>query len=225
MKPRLIIEQSAIDLGVGNACALVIQGIKVVSDQSFSALLTENLNRVGEQLSALTSSSVYNGFALQLQQMGYPHTVSANEKILKNFISRGVRSINNVVDAYNAVAIRHGVSIGVHDYHHADDIRVFRTPQPFAFRPLFAKKDIAVPTGDLVYACGEKVLACIGKTDADAHDFRLTEKTSTLVAIVLGHQHTSMAFNRAVLEELQAVLGQRLPGLSHYFLEREVATG
>lgn len=220
MNPRLIIKKSAIDLGIGNACAAVIQGITVSEDQSFLPVLTDNLNHVASRLGELESNSVYKGFARQLQKMGYHNTVSANEKILKSFISKGVRPINNIVDAYNAIAIRHGVSIGVHTYHRPDDIQVFRSEKTMTFRPLFAKKDAIVPIGDLVYTCADALLACIGKTDADAHDFRLTNESSSLVAVVLGHDDTPLDFNKAVLEEFVGTLSEKMPSLDHYFLER-----
>ena len=66
----------------------------------------------------------------QLKKLGYENTVSANEKLLRRFIAKGVYPINNIVDAYNAVAIRHGVSIGVHTYHRRDDIYVMRSEAP-----------------------------------------------------------------------------------------------
>ncbi|MFW0754377.1 phenylalanine--tRNA ligase beta subunit-related protein [Pseudomonas sp. H11T01] len=220
MTNRLIIQKSAADVGANNACAAIIEGITVSSDQSFLPVLTANLNHVASRLCELDSNRVYMGFSHQLQKLGYHKTVSANEKILKSFISKGIRSINNIVDAYNAVAIRNGVSIGVHTYKQANDIHVFRSEKPMSFRPLFAKKEVTIPVGDLVYTSGESPLASIGKADADAHDFRLTDESSSLLVVVLGHEDTPHAFNQAVIEELVDALREKMPTLSYHFLER-----
>ncbi len=222
IKPRLIIQKSASDLGINNACAAVISNVTVSDDQSFMGVLQSNLNHVASHLNSLISNSVYEGFSRQLKKLGYENTVSANEKLLRRFISKGAQPINNIVDAYNAVAIRHGVSIGVHTYHHQEDIHVFRSEQPRNFRPLFAKKDITIPTGDLVYSCGDVPLASIGKVDADAHEFRLTQDSSNLLVVVLGHDETPGAFNRSIIEELIDMLRQKMPSLNHYFLETVV---
>lgn len=219
MKNRLIIRKSASDVGIHNACAAVVEDITVSDDQSFVSLLQSNLNHVASHLNALESNRVYEGFAKQLGKLGYVNTVSANEKLLRRFIANGVRPINNIVDAYNAVAIRHGVSIGVHTYHDRDDIYVMRSEKPRTFRPLFAKKDITIPVGDIVYTCGDEPLASIGKVDADAHDFRLTNASSSLLVVVLGHEDTSLAFNQSVIAEFVDTLRQTMPDLNHHFLE------
>lgn len=219
MKKRLIIKKSASDLGINNACAAVIEDITVSDDKSFLGVLQSNLNHVASHLDQLPWNVIYDGFALQLKKLGYENAVSANEKLLRRLIAKGVRPINNIVDAYNAVAIRHGVSIGVHTYHQQDDIYVMRSEKPRVFRPLFAKKDVTIPTGDIVYTCGDVPLASIGKVDADAHDFRLTEESSSLLVVVLGHDDTPLAFNQAVIGELVDTLRQRMPALSHHFLE------
>jgi DNA/RNA-binding domain of Phe-tRNA-synthetase-like protein len=130
MKSRLIIRKSACELGINNACAAVIEDITVSDDQSFVGVLQSNLNHVASRLNELDSNVVYEGFARQLKKLGYENTVSANEKLLRRFIAKGVYPINNIVDAYNAVAIRHGVSIGVHTYHQKDDIYVMRSDKP-----------------------------------------------------------------------------------------------
>jgi len=223
MTANLIINPCAAALGAGNACAVVLENIQVNNDPGYVPLLTRNLNQVASHLDNLVSNPIYDGFSRQLQEMGYPNAVAANEKLLKAFISRGVRSINNVVDAYNAIAIRHGVSIGVHTYEQAEDIHVFRAAAPMKFRPLFAKKDATVAPGDLVYTCADALLACIGKTDADAHEFRLTDSSSRLVAVVLGHHDTPRAFNQQVLVELVDTLRETLPGLQHHFLSSAAA--
>ncbi|WP_025855784.1 phenylalanine--tRNA ligase beta subunit-related protein [Pseudomonas sp. CHM02] len=219
MNSRLIIKKSACELGINNACAAVIEDITVSNDQSFVAVLQSNLNHVASRLNELESNIVYEGFAKQLKKLGYENTVSANEKLLRRFIAKGVYSINNIVDAYNAVAIRHGVSIGVHTYHQQDDIYVMRSDKPRVLRPLFAKKPITIPVGDIVYTCGDVPLASIGKVDADAHDFRLTKDSSRLLVVILGHDDTSLTFNQAVIEELVDTLRQKMPNLSHHFLE------
>ncbi len=223
MTARLVINSCAAAVGAGNACAVVIEDIEINRDSCFVPLLTHNLNEVASRLGDLAANPVYQGFARQMQEMGYPTTTAANEKLLRSFIAKGVRSINNVVDAYNAIAIRHGVSIGVHTYEQAEDIHVFRAQAPMKFRPLFAKKDAAVPVGDLVYTCADDLLACIGKTDADAHDYRLTESSRRVVAVVLGHRDTSADFNQKVLEELVDALREAMPGLRHHFLQRTAA--
>jgi DNA/RNA-binding domain of Phe-tRNA-synthetase-like protein len=219
MKSRLIIRKSACELGINNACAAVIEDITVSDDQSFVGVLQSNLNHVASRLNELDSNIVYEGFAKQLKKLGYENTVSANEKLLRRFIAKGVYPINNIVDAYNAVAIRHGVSIGVHTYHQKDDIYVMRSDKPRVLRPLFAKKAITIPVGDIVYTCGDVPLASIGKVDADAHDFRLTKDSSRLLVVILGHDDTSLQFNQGVIEELVDTLRQKMPNLSHHFLE------
>ncbi|MBY8950140.1 MULTISPECIES: phenylalanine--tRNA ligase beta subunit-related protein [unclassified Pseudomonas] len=219
MKSRLIIRKSACELGINNACAAVIEDITVSNDQSFVGVLQSNLNHVASRLNELDSNIVYEGFARQLKKLGYENTVSANEKLLRRFIAKGVYPINNIVDAYNAVAIRHGVSIGVHTYHQKDDIYVMRSDKPRVLRPLFAKKAITIPVGDIVYTCGDVPLASIGKVDADAHDFRLTKDSSRLLVVILGHDDTSLQFNQGVIEELVDTLRQKMPNLSHHFLE------
>lgn len=220
MTTRLIIHESAANIGVGNACAAILTGISVSGDKTFVPALTANLNYVASRLPSLCSNRVYNGFARQLELLGYHETISACEKILKSFIANGIRSINNVVDAYNAVAIKHSVSMGVHTFEKQQDIHVFRSEQPMRIRPLFARKEVTIPVGDLVYSVGDSTLATIGKIDADAHDFRLTPDSHSLVVVVLGHEDTSYDFNKGVISELIESLSNVMPGLNHQFLER-----
>ncbi len=219
MKSRLIIKKSASDLGINNACAAVIEDITVSNDQSFLGVLKTNLHHVASHLHELESNVIYGGFGRQLRKLGYDNTVSANEKLLRRLIAKGVYPINNIVDAYNAVAVRHGVSIGVHTYHQQDNVYVMRSDKPRAFRPLFAKKDVTIPVGDIVYTCGEQPLASIGKVDADAHEFRLTEASSSLLVVVLGHDDTPLEFNQAVIAEFVDTLRQTMPALRHHYLE------
>ena len=219
MRSRLIIKKSASDLGINEACAAVIDNVTVSNDPSFVSILQNNVNAVASHLNELDSNVVYKGFTTQLRKLGYENTVSANEKLLRRFIAKGVHPINNIVDAYNAVAIRHGLSIGVHTYHQQDDIYIMRSEKPRAFRPLFAKKDVSIPVGDIIYTCGDVPLASIGTVDADAHDFRLTEASSSLLVVVLGHDDTPLDFNKAAIEELVDILRQKMPALSHRFLE------
>lgn len=219
MKSRLIIERSACELGIHNACAAVIEGIRVRNDPCFMGMLQSNLNEVASHLNDLDSNVIYSGFSRQLKKLGYENPTSANEKLLRRFIAKGAYSINNIVDAYNAVAIRHGVSIGVHNYPGDDDIHVLRSQHSRPFRPLFARKDVTIPAGDIIYTCGDETLASIGKIDADAHEFRLTAQTTRLLVVVLGHDDTSFEFNQAVIEELVETLRQQVPALTHEFLE------
>lgn len=220
---RLVIHESAADLGVGNACAAVLTGISVSADKTFVPALTANLNHVASRLRSLESNRVYNGFAHQLERLGYDETISACEKILKHFIANGIRSINNVVDAYNAVGIKHSVSMGVHTFEQAEDIHVYRSAVPMSIRPLFAKKEVAIPVGDLVYSVGDSALATIGKIDADAHDYRLTQDSHSLVVVVLGHEDTSYDYNKGVINDLIDSLGEVMPDMNHHFLERTFA--
>jgi len=53
MKPRLIIQKSASDLGINNACAAVIDNITVSDDRSFMGVLQNNLNHVASHLNNL----------------------------------------------------------------------------------------------------------------------------------------------------------------------------
>ena len=62
-------------------------------------------------------------------------------------------------------------------------------------------------------------LASIGKVDADAHDFRLTNASSSLLVVVLGHDDTTFEFNQTVIAEFVDTLRQTMPALNHYFLE------
>ncbi|MDH0302519.1 MULTISPECIES: phenylalanine--tRNA ligase beta subunit-related protein [unclassified Pseudomonas] len=216
---RLRVRPCATAVGVCNPCAAVISNVRVAQEPTYLPVLQENLNAIAERMGTLHDDPVFTGFASQLASLGYPGTMSANERLLKNFVARGVKSINTLVDAYNAVAIRHGISIGAHRFDEDRDIEVFRAPEPMRIHPMFARKACEVPAGDLLYAVEGQPLAVLGSLDADSHEHRITAEVERVVVVILGHEYTSAAFNRARIAEVIELLGQSMPQMQAHFLE------
>lgn len=181
------IEQSLAEAGLSHALLLVVNGIIVSpSKEEFknrcADTVTDNLpsdndkfNRGMRQL--ITKTTGKNTF------------LTAGEKLRENFISRGFRSINNVVDAYNEAAFYYGIGIGGHDITSLNEnahIEIRLSEENEKITPLFKTQSKNIKPNEVVYGEGRNIMAWIGTQDMDSEDFRITEKSRKCAFIIMG---------------------------------------
>ncbi|PYA56558.1 hypothetical protein DMW53_22385 [Serratia marcescens] len=122
---------------------------------------------------------------------GKCHLKTAGEKLRENFSSRGFRSINNVIDAYNEAAFHYGIGIGGHDLFSVDPlakVEVTLASDDECIIPLFQNSEKKVNYGELIYTANDKVMAWVGSKDVDSDCFKISEITTDCLFVILGHE-------------------------------------
>lgn len=201
---KLLISKQAKELGIKNPVVGRIDNVKV---EPTSDLLSSKLDIIERELQKdfqnIKMSSQTKGFLELFSLMGYPNTVPAGEKLLDLIIERGRNSYNNLIDSYMMVSALYSSGIGMHDAKGTQrDITVERSDGCQVITPLFKTKQKNVKKDDLIYCCDKKVMAWLGKQDVDSNDFKVTEKTQSLLLVVLGNQKTSKDFNKNCIEKI-----------------------
>jgi DNA/RNA-binding domain of Phe-tRNA-synthetase-like protein len=130
------------------------------------------------------------------------------ERLLTFALKKGdLPAINNLVDAYNLVSLRTGLSLGAHDLDRITlpvTLRLLTGSE--AFVPLGSSEPAPVNAGEFGYVDGQKRLLC--RLDVMQAEFsKVTETTKNVLLIVEGTtEHTAELLNRTVEEVIAAVI-------------------
>ena len=152
--------------------------------------------------------------------MGYDAVVPAGERLLNSFLKSGLKRINNLVDAYNAVSLKYVAGIGLHDVAKVDgDIKIERATGSEKIVPLFQNNARSIPQGDLVYSSQDRVIAWLGKKDVDSNEFKITDDTNQALVVVLGNKLTPTAMTKAMVHEIFDLVSLSCPSATMEFQE------
>jgi DNA/RNA-binding domain of Phe-tRNA-synthetase-like protein len=143
------------------------------------------------------------GFRALFERLGYVNQIPAGERLIQSIRTKGFKKINNIVDAYNLAASLSGSGIGLHDARLlTGDIVVDRTQGGETIVPIFKVKPQEIPGGDVIYSSNGRTLAWLGMRDVDCDEYKVTESTNTIVAIVLGNEATSYDYNMNICKHI-----------------------
>jgi DNA/RNA-binding domain of Phe-tRNA-synthetase-like protein len=221
---KLIIHRSAYALGIRSPVGCIIEGISVREGRWEP--LDQPVARVMEMVQAgiPTQRPEAAGFIALFEQLGYAQQTPAGQRLVEGIARKGFPRYNNIVDAGNVMSAMYCSGLGLHDASELhDDIVVSRATGKEEIVPLFKDKPQRVRYGDLVYASGERLLAWLGRRDVDAHDFRITNETRSLLCLVLGNAQTHHDFNQEICEGFIQLVRLTCPDARVRFLETEAA--
>lgn len=196
---RVHISPAARALGIESPSAGVIYNVSASSEYPI-----EFSRRLDEILSSVAPHSDHAvGYRNIFKNMRYDAVVPAGERLLASFLANGFKRINTLVDAYNAISLKYAAGIGFHDADSMDaDIVVDRAQGGEEITPLFQNKPRKIPAGDLVYSCGRRPIAWLGKRDVDSEEFKITDRTKAVLIVVLGNALTPTTMTTAMVREI-----------------------
>jgi DNA/RNA-binding domain of Phe-tRNA-synthetase-like protein len=215
---RLLVHVNAAarELGVIAPSIGIISGVRVSKEYppEYSSKLDAILHSVGD------GHSSSEGYREVFSRMGYDAVVPAGERLLNSFLKSGLKRINNLVDAYNAVALKYVAGIGLHDVARIDgEMKIERANGSQKIVPLFQNSARSIPQGDLVYSSQDRVIAWLGKRDVDSDEFKITDETSQVMVVVLGNRLTPNAMTKAMVHEIFDLVSLSCPSATVEFQE------
>lgn len=200
---NLHVSRSAFELGIVCPQACLIGPVDpLVPNSSALEREIEAVERLLQDPSQLLANQETQGYRELFRAMGHEELRPAGERLVESFAASGFKRYNNIIDAYNVVAIRHAAGLGLHDASNiAGDIFVDRATGSEEIVPLF--KDVRKPLkpGDLFYSVGRDVLAWLGKRDVDSDHFKVSQATFKVLLVVLGNSRTSKSDTRGICIE------------------------
>jgi len=175
------------------AGAIVFRGVRV--ERASAALRAEILREAAgvrlrfPGLTAIRSSTEVQPFHNILRKAGANPRRDQNsvERLLTFAFKKGdLPKINNLVDAYNLVSLRTGLSLGAHDLDRITlpvTLRLLTGAELFI--PLGSTEPVAVNAGEFGYVDGQQRLLC--RLDVVQADFsKVTETTRNVLLFVEG---------------------------------------
>lgn len=206
-----ILSKGVVELGIKNPVVCVFRNIKVCNEPASAhdkpiAELMKKIQDVGEEY--LLKPEI-RGYRDLFQAMGYPKVVPAGERVFTSFRDRGFKRFGNIIDAYNIMAVETASGLGMHDAQKflegEKPLKIWRAEGTERMIPMFKDKEQKVKKGDLNYGFRDDdetdVVAWLGKRDNDSDAWKVTEKTHSLLFVVLGNANTSEEYNHAVCEK------------------------
>jgi DNA/RNA-binding domain of Phe-tRNA-synthetase-like protein len=137
---------------------------------------------------------------------------SSIESLLRSAVSGRLRSINPLVDLYNAVSLRHRLPCGGEDLAAiVGDVRLTRAAGGEPFRTIGASEDDPPPPGEVIYADDAGAICrCFNWREADRT--KLTPSTAdALLVVECLADHTPEQLDGA-LADLAALVAEHLAG-------------
>ncbi len=139
---------------------------------------------------------------------------SSIENLLRSAVAGNVRSINPLVDLYNAVSLRHLLPCGGEDLHAiAGDIRLTRAAGGEQFVPLGSAEPQPPQPGEVIYHDDTGVI-CRAWNWREAERTKLTERTTDAFLCIETLPPTDEATLRAACTALAMLVTDHLSGTS-----------
>lgn len=201
MSSTFMVSKTARRLGIANPVIAVVDGVAPVASlgTSLDGAIAAAMSEFDKISSSAEVTAAATGFRNLFDELGYPNQPTAYEKLRDQIRLKGFKRINAIVDAYNLASLRFGTPLGAHDTAAAaGTIRITRTTQPERIRPMFLEKDKTIPVGDLVYHDSRAIMCWMGRRDVDAHAYRITETTRSVLLMAIGNAHTETNYNERV---------------------------
>lgn len=131
-------------------------------------------------------------------------------------------SINNLVDLYNLVSIKHLFPIGADDLDHVKgDIRLTVANGTERFLMLGSQENEPIKNGEVVYRDDEEVL-CRSWNYRECEKTKITETTKNVCLVIEGLEHSSKEEILAALKDLRSLISHYCHGnCQEFFLNSE----
>lgn len=219
-EPTIMFRVAAECIGLGlRAEGIVFRGLHV---GAASAELRDDIAREAAAVrarfvdpAAIRSSAFIRPFHEMLRKVGANPKRDPNsvERLLSFAFKKGdLPAINNLVDSYNLVSLRSGLSLGAHDL---DQIALPVTLQLLSgnesFLPLGGKGPAAITEGEFGYVDGQNRLLC--RLDVVQADFsKVSAATCNALLIVEGTASHSTELLHRTVEEVIALVTRQCGG-------------
>jgi DNA/RNA-binding domain of Phe-tRNA-synthetase-like protein len=137
---------------------------------------------------------------------------SSLEGLLRSTRTTGVRSINPLVDSYNAVSLRHLLPCGGEDLEAIrGDLRLTVAAGGESFVPLGGTEELPPPAGEVVYA-DDAGIVCRAWNWREAQRTRLTPETTRAVLVIEALPLRTLDDVRAACDDLASTIVRLLGG-------------
>jgi DNA/RNA-binding domain of Phe-tRNA-synthetase-like protein len=211
---KITVSESAKALGILYPIFVIIRGVENsgVTPQAILDIAEQELKSSFGNWTIRSSEPEILGFRELFANMGYDNLVPAGERLVQTFGLKGFKSYGPLIDAYNTVALRYCVGIGMHDAASIQgNIHIDRATGQESIRPLFKNDLVKLKSGDLFYRDDAGVIAWIGKRDVDSDDRKVTESTKSVMMVILGNKFTTSAHNVQIGRDFFDLLSLILP--------------
>jgi DNA/RNA-binding domain of Phe-tRNA-synthetase-like protein len=143
---------------------------------------------------------------------------SSIENLLRSARAGGARSINPLVDLYNAVSLRHLLPCGGEDLDAIrGDLRLTRARGGESFLPLGSSEEQPPEAGEVVYA-DDLGIVCRAWNWREADRTKLTPETTRAVLVIEALPPRTETDLRAACDDLADLVSQHLGGACHVAL-------
>ena len=143
---------------------------------------------------------------------------SSIEAMLRSAQSGRLRSINPLVDLYNAISLRHQLPVGGEDLAKiVGDVRLTRAQGDESFTPLGAERPESPPPGAVIYQDDDSVI-CSCWNWREAERTMLTEATTDAVLVIESIPPLDPDAARISIDDLAALVERHLGGTFEVFV-------
>ncbi len=207
---RLVVSENVQKLGILHPIACLIKNVTVQPGKAVA--LDEEIEtlmgKIATQRDQFLNKPEVQGFRSLFNAMGYADQTPAGERLFDSFAQRGFKRIDNIVDAYNVVALETVSGLGMHDadkfLEESKPLYVWRAEGGEKIIPMFDKKYRKVKKGDILYGMKDenmaRPIAWLGKRDKDSDEFKVTKDTTSLLFVVLGNEKTTKEYNNNICQ-------------------------
>lgn len=222
----LLLHEGVRALGITNPVAYLIDNVAVVpSGESLRDDQSSLLRTLREWPETILDRREVKGFEDLSAQLGYEdNRTPAGRYRIELVQKRGFRAVNNLVDAYNLASLEFGSSVGLHDVSGREslEIHAYRATGAESIKPLHRGAAVRVPEGDLVYGVRvpePALMAALGngvgtEADFDSDDFKVTDRTTSVLLVALGNAETGLDYNLALCARVLHLIRRTCPAAS-----------
>lgn len=219
---KFLVTNTAREIGIENPVVCLYRNVCVKKKATeYDPLVAHLMERIGEIRERMAPTKEVQGFHTLYASLG-SKVVPAGENLLKNCMQKKkFPRYNNLVDAYNIVALENVACLGVHD---AEDfmksgLLIFRRAHGNEeIIPSFKENKYTIPKGDLTYGIstekGFDPFAWLGQKDVDSGKYQLTDKTTNILLTAIGHAQTSQEHNSRLCHQTFEMLKMTCPDVS-----------
>lgn len=197
-------------LGISSVCIAEILNIQISKEDNHLETIKNQISK--EIFNSLEDSpertAVLQSYKEMIQKVNrslkkFPPSA---ENLLNTIKKRGAfPHINTLVDAYNTVAAKTGLSIGVHDLDMVDETVNFRlSPGDEPFKAIGSQKEKKTQPGDYVYSDNSRVLAWLDSKDSD--DVKIRSNTKNVLIVIQGTHVTTKEYKEKAISDICSLI-------------------
>ena len=199
---NIIVDSELMKLGVFTMSA-VIKGVRV---SNRSEVLEKLKKEVIGQVHSLDLEPVFNGYRNVYAHFNQSSVLPPAES-LRLLVKKTGRlpNVNTIVDSYNLIVFKTGLSIGSHDLQKIEGhLQLRHTDGQEKYTPLGSTSAAKIGAGE--YACldREKVICRMDIKQCD--ETKITKKTIDVFIYIQGNESTSRDYVRQALHEATSII-------------------